>query len=102
MRFMIIRKADQEAEVGKMPSEQLLAAMGSYLEAMVKAGVLIGGEGLHPTWKGAKVKFVQGKPAVIDGPFTKAKAEDFGPEFTPGLREQEERQRAQVATRRSS
>ena len=144
MRFMIIRKADQETEAGVMPSEQLLAAMGGYMEEMAKAGVLIGGEGLHPTSKGTKVKFVKGKPTVIDGPFTEAKeliagysmidvkskqealdwvkrwpaldadgnvelelrqvfeAADFGAEFTPELREREERLRAEVAAKQSS
>jgi hypothetical protein len=144
MRFMIIRKADKETEANVMPSEELLAAMGNYMEEMLKAGVLLGGEGLQPTSKGARVKFSRGKPTITDGPFTEAKeliagysliqvksreealewvkrwpaldaggnvelelrqifeAEDFGPEFTPELREQEERQRAQVAANQAS
>jgi hypothetical protein len=141
MRFMILRKADKQTEAGVMPSEQLLAAMGKYMEEMVKAGVMLGGEGLQPSAKGARVKFSRGKPAVIDGPFTEAKelvagycliqvksrdeaidwvkrwpaldgdgeveieirqvfeAEDFGAEFTPEMREHEERMRAQVAAK---
>lgn len=139
MRFMLIRKADKDTEAGVMPSEQLLAAMGQYMEEMTQAGVLIGGEGLQPTSKGARVKFSGGKPTVLDGPFTETKeliagycliqvnsreealewakrwpaldangeleleirqvfeAEDFGEEFTPELREQEERMRTQAA-----
>ena len=73
MRFMILRKADKATEAGVMPSEALLAAMGSYMEQMTKAGVLLGGDGLHPTSKGAKVKFSRGKPTVIDGPFAESK-----------------------------
>jgi hypothetical protein len=139
MRFMILRKADKNTEVGCLPNEKLLAAMGQYMEDMAKAGVLLGGEGLRPTSEGVRVKFSRGKPNVTDGPFAEAKeliagwsliqvnsmeeaiawvkrwptldadgeveleirrlyeADDFGPEFTPELREQEERLRAQVA-----
>jgi hypothetical protein len=139
---MIIRKADRETEAGVMPSEQLLAAMMKYNEELVKAGVMLAGEGLQPSSKGARVKFSGGKPAVIDGPFTETKeliagftmiqvksreeaiewvkrwpaidghgeaeieirqvfeAEDFGAEFTPELREQEERLRAQSGEKR--
>jgi len=142
MRFIILRKADQRTEAGVMPSEQLLAAMGNYNEELVKAGVMLAGEGLQPSSKGARVKFSKGKPTVIDGPFTEAKeliagftmiqvkskaeaiewakrwppldgdggveievrqvfeAEDFGSEFTPELREQEERLRAESAAKR--
>jgi hypothetical protein len=142
MRFIILRKADQRTEAGVMPSEQLLAAMGNYNEELVKAGVMLAGEGLQPSSKGARVKFSKGKPTVIDGPFTEAKeliagftmiqvkskaeaiewakrwppldgdgeveieirqvfeAEDFGSEFTPELREQEERLRAETAAKR--
>jgi hypothetical protein len=141
MRFMILVKANEETEAGVMPSEELLAAMGKYNEELAKAGVLLAGEGLHPSSKGARVKFSGKKRTVIDGPFTESKeliagfwliqvksleeavewvkrvpnptgeeseieirqvfeAEDFGPEFTPELREQEERIRAQVATKR--
>jgi hypothetical protein len=139
MRFMIIRKADKDTEAYVMPTERLLAEMGKYMEEMANAGVLLAGEGLHPTSKGSRVKFSGGKPSVIDGPFAETKeliagysmiqvkakgaavewakrwpaldgdgdveleiwqvfeAEDFGAEFTPELREQEERLRAQVA-----
>lgn len=139
MRFMILRKADRNTEAGALPDQKLLAAMGLYIEDMVKAGVLLAGEGLQPTSKGKRVKFSKGKPAVVDGPFAEAKeliagfsliqvesmeeaiewvkrwpavdgdgeveieirqlyeADDFGPEFTPALREQEERLRAQLA-----
>ena len=142
MRFMILRKADKATEAGVMPSEALLAAMGSYMEQMTKAGVLLGGDGLHPTSKGAKVKFSRGKPTVIDGPFAESKeviagwaiiqvsslaealdwvkrwppldgdgeleleirqifeADDFGAEFTPELREAEERMRKEIAAKK--
>jgi hypothetical protein len=73
MRFMIIRKADARTEAGELPSEALLAAMGAYNEELAKAGVLRAGEGLQPTAKGARVRFANGKPTVIDGPFTEAK-----------------------------
>ncbi len=134
MRFMMIVKADKNSEAGVLPSEELLAAMGKYNEELVKAGVLLAAEGLHPSSKGARVKFSGSTRTVIDGPFTEAKeliagfwliqvkskeeaiewakrvpfqegeveirqvfeAEDFGPEFTPELREQEERLRAQI------
>ena len=141
MRFMIIRRADQATEAGVMPSEQTLTLMGNYMQDMVNAGVLLGGEGLKPTSAGALVKFTNGKPKVIDGPFTEAKeliagyaliqvnsreealewvkrwpavdidanvelelreifeADDFGPELTPELREQEERMRAQIGAK---
>ena len=138
MRFMILVKADKNTEAGVFPSEQLLAEMGNYNAELVKAGVLLAGEGLQPSSKGARVKFSGAKRTVIDGPFAEAKeliagfwlievkskdeaiewvkrapnptgeeseieirqvfeAEDFGAEFTPELREQEERQRARVA-----
>ncbi|HEY6425150.1 MAG TPA: YciI family protein [Pseudonocardiaceae bacterium] len=136
MRFMVIVKADQDSEAGVMPSEELLTEMGKYNEELAKAGVMLAGEGLHPSSKGARVKFSGGKRTVTDGPFTEAKeliagfwliqvkskeeaiewvkrapfdggaeieirqvfeAEDFGAEFTPELREQEERLRAKVA-----
>ncbi len=73
MRFMIIRRADNETEAGVMPGEELLAAMADYNEQLVKAGVMLQGEGLHPSSKGAKVAFSKGKPHVIDGPFSEAK-----------------------------
>lgn len=135
MRFMIIVKATKDSEAGVMPSEQLLIEMGKFNEELVKAGVMLAGEGLHPSSKGARVRFSGGKRAVIDGPFAETKEliagywlwqvkskeeaiewvrrcpnphnedceieirqvfepEDFGAEFTPELREQEERLRA--------
>ena len=138
MRVMVIIKADQTSEAGILPSEQLLADMGKYNEELVKAGVMLAGEGLHPSSKGKRVKFSGGKTSVIDGPFTEAKeliagfwlwqvksmdeavewvkrmpnptlgeseieirqvfeAEDFGPQYTPEIRAQEERVRAQAA-----
>jgi hypothetical protein len=137
MRVMVMIKADKDSEAGVMPSEQLLTEMGKYNEELVKAGVMLAGEGLHPSSKGVRVKFSGEKRTVIDGPFTEAKeliagfwlwqvrsmeeavewvrrmpnplnteaeveirpvfeAEDFGAEFTPELREQEERLRAQI------
>lgn len=139
MRFMIIVKADKHTEAGEMPSEQLLAEMGKFNEELVKAGVLLGMEGLHPSAKGARVKFSGDQRSVVDGPFAETKeliagywlwqvkskeeaiewvkrcpnptgaeseieirqvfeAEDFGAEFTPELREQEQRLRAQIGT----
>ena len=68
MRFMVIVKADKNSEVGKMPSTELLTAMGKFNEELVKAGVMQAGEGLHPTAKGARIKYT-GKPAVTPGPF---------------------------------
>lgn len=135
MRFMMLVKANEQSEAGVMPSEHELAEMGKYNEELVKAGVLLAGEGLHPSAKGAKVSFSGSKRTVTDGPFTEAKeliagfwliqvkskeeaiewarripfqegeveirqvfeAEDFGPAFTPELREAEERMRAQIA-----
>src|SRR5688572_8082309 len=138
MRFMLLVKANRDSEAGVMPSAELLTAMGKYNEELAKAGVLLAGEGLHPSSKGARVKFSGSKRTVIDGPFTETKelvagfwlwqvkskeeaiewvkrcpnpmegeseieirqvfeAEDFGAEFTPELREQEERLRAQMA-----
>ena len=137
MRFMVIVKANEESEAGAMPTEEILTEMGKFNEELVKAGVMLVGEGLHPTSKGARVKFEGGKRTVIDGPFTETKelvagfwlwqvkskeeaiewlkrapfddteveirqlveAEDFGAEFTPQLREQEERLRSQIGAR---
>jgi hypothetical protein len=134
MRVMVIVKADKESEAGVMPSEKLLTDMGKFNEELVKAGVMLAGEGLHPSSKGARVKFSGGKTIVTDGPFAETKeliagfwlwqvkskeeaiewlkrapfegteveirqvfeAEDFGAEFTPELREQEDRVRAQA------
>ncbi len=73
MRFMILRKADENTEAYVMPSEELLAAMGKYMEEMANAGILLGGEGLHPSSKGTRVKFTDGKPSVTDGPFAETK-----------------------------
>lgn len=135
MRFMIIVKASPESEAGVMPTEQELAEMGQFNEQLVNEGIMLAGEGLHPTSRGAKVQFAGDKRTVVDGPFAEAKeliagfwiiqagsleeatavarrvpfregeveirqvfeAEDFGEEFTPELREQEERQRARMA-----
>jgi len=138
MRFMVMIKATKDSEAGVMPNEQLLAAMGNFNDELIKAGVMVAGEGLHPSSKGARVKFSGEKRTVIDGPFTEAKeliagywiwqvsskeeaiewvkrcpnpmageseieirqvfeADDFGAEFTPELREQDERQRAEIA-----
>ncbi|WNL47182.1 YciI family protein [Dyella sp. BiH032] len=140
MRFMVIVHATTESEAGLMPKQERLAAMGKYNEELVKAGVLLAGEGLHPSSRGARVHFSGSKRIVIDGPFAETKeliagfwliqvksleeaiewvkrcpnpfegesdieirqvfeAEDFGAEFTPELREQEERLRAEVAAR---
>src|SRR5262249_7975046 len=73
MRFMVIVKANKDTEAGVMPSEELLAAMGKYNEELAKAGVMLAGEGLHPSSKGARVKFSGDKRTVIDGPFAEAK-----------------------------
>jgi hypothetical protein len=139
MRFMVIVKANKESEAGGLPDEKLLADMGKFNEELVKAGVLLAAEGLHPSSKGARVKFSGNKRSVIDGPFPETKelvagfwlfqvksldeaiewvkrspnpflnseseieirqvyeADDFGPEFTPELREQEERVGRQMA-----
>ncbi|GGC68258.1 YciI family protein [Undibacterium terreum] len=137
MRFMIIIKADKNTEAGVMPDERLLTEMGQFNEDLVKAGIMQAGEGLHPSSRGARVKFSGNKREVIDGPFAETKeliagfwlwqvkskeeaiewvkrcpnptgaeseieirqifeAEDFGAEFNPELREQEERLRAQI------
>ena len=143
MRFMVMIKANQDSENGVMPSERLLAEMGRFNEELVKAGVMLAGEGLHPSSKGARVRFSGSKRSVVDGPFAETKeliagywlwqvkskeeaiewvkrcpnpmdgesvveirqvfeAEDFGAEFTPELREQEDRLRAQIASQTAS
>ncbi len=73
MRVMVIVKATKNSEAGVMPSEQLLAAMGKYNEELVKAGVMLGGDGLHPSAKGKRVVFAGGKRTIVDGPFTETK-----------------------------
>jgi hypothetical protein len=137
MRVMVMVKATEESEAGKMPSTELLEAMGKFNEELVKAGVMLAGEGLHPSANGKRVRFSGSQRTVIDGPFAETKelvagfwlwqvksmdeaiawvkrcpnpmesdsdieirplfeAEDFGAEFTPELREQEERLRAEM------
>ena len=141
MRFMILVKADKNSEAGTLPDEKLLTEMGKFNEELVKAGVMLAGEGLQPSSKGVRVKFSGSKRTVIDGPFAETKeliagywlwqckskdeaiewvkrcpnpmkgeseieirrvfeAEDFGAEFTPELREQEERLRAQMGRKK--
>jgi len=73
MRFMILVKASKDSEAGVLPSEQLLTEMGKYNEELVKAGIMLAGEGLHPSSKGARVKFSGAKRTVIDGPFAETK-----------------------------
>ena len=135
MRVMVIVKADKDSEAGKMPSKQILTDMGNFNEELVKAGVMLAGEGLTPSSKGKRVKFDGARRTVTDGPFTETKeliagfwlwqvksmdeavewlkrapfdggteveirrvfeAEDFGKEFTPEARAQEERLRAEI------
>jgi hypothetical protein len=73
MRFMMIVKASKNSEAGQMPSEELIAAMGKYNDELMKAGVLLDLAGLHPSSKGARIKFSGGKPTVLDGPFAETK-----------------------------
>ena len=73
MRFMVLVKADKQSEAGVLPDQKILAAMGKYNEELVNAGVMLAGEGLHPSSKGARVRFSGGKTTVIDGPFAEAK-----------------------------
>jgi hypothetical protein len=139
MRAMVIVKASKESEAGEMPSEQVLAEMGKFNEQLTQAGVMLAGEGLHPSSKGKRVKFSGGQRIVTDGPFAETKeliagfwlwkvnsmdeaiewikripfdpadpssgeieirpvfeAEDFGDEFTPEARAQEDRLRAEI------
>ena len=135
MRVMVIVKANEDSEKGVMPSEKILTDMGNYNEQLVKAGIMLAGEGLLSSSKGKRVKFEGTKRTIIDGPFAETKelvagfwlwqvksmeeaiawlkrapfdggteveirqvfeAEDFGAEFTPELREQEERLRSQI------
>lgn len=144
MRVMVIIKATKNSEAGVMPSEKLLTEMGKYNEELVKAGIMLAGEGLHPSSKAKRVHFADGKKTVTDGPFAETKeliagfwlwqvksmeeavewvrrcpepmpgeeavveirrvfeAEDFGKEFTPELRAQEERLLAEVGRQRKS
>ncbi len=143
MRVMVIVKATQDSEAGVMPSEALLKAMGDFNDELVKAGVMLAGEGLHPSGKGKRVRFAGKSRTVIDGPFAETKeliagfwlwqvksmeeavqwvrrcpnpmpgeseieirpvfeAEDFGAEFTPELRAQEDAQRAELARRQTT
>jgi hypothetical protein len=143
MRVMVMIKANEDSEAGVMPSEQLLTEMGAFNEELVKAGVMLDGDGLKPSSEGARVRFSGSQRTVIDGPFVETKeliagywiwkvesleeaiewvkrcpnpmdgeseieirpffeAEDFGAEFTPELREQEERLRAQLATQQDA
>ncbi|MES2674564.1 MAG: YciI family protein [Pseudomonadota bacterium] len=138
MKVMVMVKASESSEAGVMPTTELLEAMGNYNEELVKAGIMLGGEGLHPSSKAVRVHFSGKTRMVIDGPFTETKeliagywiwqvesmeeaiewvkrcpnpmledsdidirpifeAEDFGEEFTPELREQEDRLRAQIS-----
>jgi hypothetical protein len=136
---MVIVKANKDSEAGVLPDEKILTAMGKYNEELAKAGVMLAGEGLHPSSKGARVRFSGTTRTVIDGPFAETKeliagywlwqvksrgeaiewlkrapfdggteveirqvfeAEDFGAEFTPELRKQEERLREQLATKK--
>jgi hypothetical protein len=141
---MVIVKATKGSEAGVMPSEKLLADMGNFNEELVKAGIMLAGDGLHPSSKGKRVRFSDGKKTVVDGPFAETKeliagfwiwqvksieeavewvrrcpdpmpgeeseieirpvfeADDFGEEFTPELRAQEERLRAEVERRGES
>ena len=138
MKVMVIVKATKNSEAGVMPSEKLLAEMGNYNEELVKAGIMLAGEGLHPSAKGKRIEFSGNKRTVVDGPFAETKeliagywvwqvksmdeavewarrcpnpmpdeegvleirpifeADDFGKEFTPELRAQEERLREQI------
>jgi hypothetical protein len=73
MRFMVIVKANKDSEAGVLPDEKILTAMGKFNEELVKAGVMLAGEGLHPSSKGARVQFSGGKRTVIDGPFSETK-----------------------------
>ncbi len=142
MRVLVLIKANKDTEAGVMPSEQLLTEMGKFNEELVNAGVMLSGEGLHPSTKAARVKYSNGKLSVIDGPFAETRelicgfwiwkvnslkeaiewakripnpdnepegeveirqifeAEDFGAEFTPELREQEERLRQQLEAKK--
>ena len=107
MRVIVVVKASKESEAGQMPSEQLLTAMGKYNEQLVNAGIMLAGEGLHPSSKGKRVKFSGDwlKRAPFDGGTEVEirplfEADDFGKELTPELRAQEERLRKQIGSTR--
>ena len=141
MRVMVIVKASEESEAGQLPDQKILTEMGKFNEQLVKAGVMLAGEGLHPTSKGKRVKFSGSERTVLDGPFAETKeliagfwlwqvksmdeavewlkrapfdggteveirpvfeADDFGKEFTPELREQEDRLRSEMQRQRTS
>nr|WP_276602785.1 YciI family protein [Nannocystis pusilla] len=144
MKVMVIVKASKNSEAGVMPSETLMAEMGKFNEELVKAGVMLAGDGLHPSVKGKRIQFSGSKRTVVDGPFAETKeliagywiwqvrsmdeavewarrcpapmpgeeseleirpifeAEDFGAEFTPELRAQEDRLRAELEQRQKS
>jgi hypothetical protein len=141
MRVLVAVKANKDSEAGVMPSKEILTEMGKFNEELVKAGVMLAAEGLHPSSKGKRIRFDGTKKTVIDGPFAETKeliagfwlwqvrnideaiewlkrapfdggteveirpvfeAEDFGAEFTPELRAQEERLRKEVEKRKAS
>jgi hypothetical protein len=93
MRVMVVVKASKESETGGPPDENILTAMGRFNEELMKAGLLLAGEGLHPTSKGKRVQFSGTTRTVVDGVY---EMEDFGAELTPEAREQEERIRKQL------
>ena len=98
MRFMVIVKASEESEAGVLPDEKILSAMGKYNEELVKAGVMLAAEGLHPSSKGVRVRFDGGTEVELRQVF---EVEEFGANLTPELREQEERLRAQLESNKS-
>ena|SRR5437868_9519899 len=139
MRFMVIVKANKDSEAGAMPDRRILEAMGNYNDALAKAGVMLAGEGLHPSSRGKRIRFSGSQRSVIDGPFAETKeliagywifqtksmneavewvkrapfdagaeveirqvfeAEDFGAEFTPELRQQEEALRRKISEKK--
>ena len=143
MKFMVMIKANKDSEAGVLPDEKLLTEMGKYNEELVKAGIMLAGEGLHPSSKGKRVRFAGKSRTVVDGPFAETKeliagfwlwqvksmdeavewlkrcpnpmpgeseielrpvfeAADFGAEFTPELREQEDRLRAEIDKKKGS
>jgi hypothetical protein len=99
MRVTVIVKANKNSEAGKMPSKELLTAMGNYNDALAKAGVMLAGEGLHPTARGKRVRFDDGAEVELRPVF---EADDFGAEFTRELREQEGQGRAEECLHRAA